>query len=397
MQNPARGPGGDVSLPNGGPEWGRVTKNELALAEAGLDAYLSVFDECAITPTRKLIAAYVRGQLGPLPRKSVMPMAREAGIAPRTLQELLSLHRWDEERMRQILRERIGLSHGGPDAVVLMHESECPKKGTKTPGVDRQLLRSLGRSANACVISNLALFGPDTALLVDSELFLTPRWCQDRTLRRAAGIPEETRYRSREEVALELLDRNWSAGLRFGLLVLDPGRALEGPWRRLLQARGIPFAGEVAPRARGWVPKGGEARIRAVEEIVASEGGLSAAGRVLPFLPEGALPDDPPLSLVASRPPWSAQLRYAVLGGPCAWDPERAVERALARPGLVTRLERGLGAIGFDHFEVRRFLSLRRHLVLSAASLQFLADSRPLTAAERPSAPLALPLRAAPR
>ncbi len=371
-----------------------MTKNELAQAEAGLEAYLSVFDECAITPTRKLIAAYVRGQLGPLPRKSVMPMARDAGIAPRTLQELLSLHRWDEERMRQILRDRIALSHGGPDAVALLHESECPKKGTKTPGVDRQPLRSLGRPANACVISNLALFGREAALLADSELFLTPRWCQDRTLRRAAGIPEETRYRSREEVALELLDRNWSAGLRFGLLVLDPGRALEGPWRRLLQARRIPFAGEVAPRARGWVPKGGEARIRAVEEIVASEGGLSAAGRVLSFLPEGALPDDPPLRLVASRPPWSGQLRYAVLGGPCAWEPERAVERALSRATLAARLERGLGAVGFDHFEVRRFLSLRRHLVLSAASLQFLADLRP--AAERPNASLDVPLRATP-
>ena len=101
---------------------------------------------------------------------------------------------------------------------------------------------------------------------------------------------------------------------------------------------------------------------------MASEGGLSPAGRVLPFLPEGALLDDPPLRLAASRPPWSAQLRYGVLSEVGSWNPERALERALARPTLAARLERALGGVGFDHFEVRRFLSLRRHLVLSAAS-----------------------------
>ena len=70
-----------------------MDKEDLALLGPALESYLSEFADVAISPTRKLIAAYLRGQLGPLVRKSVMPMAREAGIAPRTLQELLSLRR----------------------------------------------------------------------------------------------------------------------------------------------------------------------------------------------------------------------------------------------------------------------------------------------------------------
>jgi hypothetical protein len=344
-----------------------VSRFESTAPDPALSGYLSIFDECAIAPTRRLIAAYVKGQLGGLARKSVMPMAREAGIPPRTLQELLSLHRWDEERMRQIVRERI--QRLGADGVAILHESECPKKGTKTPGVDRQPLRGLGRSANACVISSLAVFHAELPLLADSELYLPPRWCQDRALRRAAGIPEELRYRSREELQLDMLERNWVAGLRFGLLVLEPGRALEPAWRLRLQSKGIPFAGEVSPRARGWTPKGRDSRVRPVEELIAAEGGVPPSGRLVSFLSEGAGAEDWPIHLAALRAPWSPQIRYVVLSE--ASGGFRAAERALSRASLASRVERDLGAVGFDHFEVRRYLSLTRHLVLSAASLLY--------------------------
>lgn len=370
----------------------RVDRPELERLGPALEGYLALFDECAIAPTRKLIAAYIRGQLGPLPRKSVMPMAREAGIPPRTLQELLSLHRWDEDRMRQILRQR----HGAPqDEVLFLHESECIKKGNQTPGVDRQPLRGLGRPGNACVISHLASACGERTVLLDSELFLTPRWCQERTLRRRAGIPDEVRFRTRDELALELVDRAWSTGTRTAMLVLDPGRALDPAWRRLLSSRSIPFAGEVDARARGTLP--GSPRARAVEEIVAAEGGVlplksgveaALVSRPIPFVPDGAAAGDRPLTLLGLRSPWSLQLRYAVTGA--VESPERAAERALGRPALAQRLNRDLAEIGFDHFEVRRHLSLRRHLVLSAASLQFLQEAR--ASASRPSAP---PLRAA--
>jgi len=47
---------------------------------------------------------YVNGQLGPLERKSVEPMALEAGTPPRTLQEFLAIHRWDERKVSESAR-----------------------------------------------------------------------------------------------------------------------------------------------------------------------------------------------------------------------------------------------------------------------------------------------------
>ena len=42
---------------------------------------------------------YVRSQLSNLPRKSMEPMADQAGIEPRALQKFLSLHQWDDGKM----------------------------------------------------------------------------------------------------------------------------------------------------------------------------------------------------------------------------------------------------------------------------------------------------------
>ena len=51
-------------------------------------------------PTREHFRTYVKGQLSDLERKSVAPMALYEGVAPRSLQEFLDIHRWDHDRVR---------------------------------------------------------------------------------------------------------------------------------------------------------------------------------------------------------------------------------------------------------------------------------------------------------
>ena len=59
-----------------------------------LTEYLRGFDACmGRAPNRTHLDTYVSGQLSNLQRKSVEPMADAAGVAPRTLQEFLSLLR----------------------------------------------------------------------------------------------------------------------------------------------------------------------------------------------------------------------------------------------------------------------------------------------------------------
>lgn len=101
------------------------------------------------------LAVYLQGQLSDLDRKSVEPFALKAGLPPRTLQEFLRLDAWDEARMRDRL-ERIGAAEpAGPNTIGLIDETSFVKKGTKTPGVQRQWCGHLGKLEHRVVTVHL--------------------------------------------------------------------------------------------------------------------------------------------------------------------------------------------------------------------------------------------------
>src|SRR5262249_37713452 len=111
-----------------------------------LGRYLRQFRDCfGNSSTRAHLPVYVRGQLSDLPRKSVEPMALAEGVAPRTLQEFLSLLEWDDGRLVDRLQQLVARDHASPRAVGVIDETGCPKKGERTPGVQRQYCGASGK------------------------------------------------------------------------------------------------------------------------------------------------------------------------------------------------------------------------------------------------------------
>ena len=91
---------------------------QIAALEPELAAFLSRFDQCfARSDTRSHLPIYVSGQLSDLERKSVEPIALKAGLAPRTLQEFLSQHKWDEDRMRDQVQGIVASEHATPRSI----------------------------------------------------------------------------------------------------------------------------------------------------------------------------------------------------------------------------------------------------------------------------------------
>lgn len=301
-----------------------MDKEDLALLGPALESFLAEFADVAITPTRKLIAAYLRGQLGPLPRKSVMPMAREAGIAPRTLQELLSLHRWDEDLMVDTLQRHVWRARGGSETVATILETYCPKKGTRTPGVELQRCGPSGRTRNCVLLLHLGFSDGDVNCILDNAIYLPRSWTDSPERRDAARIASAVKYRTRSQIALELLDRAAANGLRVGWVQFGVEYASEPEFLRELDARGYRY---VAPRP-------------ALRE---GERGFGASG---PWITNRAGEANPEALSRAAR---------------CAEEARSAFE--------LRRKE-----IGLDHFEVRTYRSLLRHLALSSASVLFLEE-----------------------
>src|SRR3954471_6403934 len=228
--------------------------DQIRRLEPKLAQFLGHFDNCFDRKdTRSHLGVYVRGQLSDLPQKSVEPIALEADVAPRTLQEFLSQLKWPEDQLRDRLQRLVASEHPGPHTIGLIDETSDPKKGDKTPGVQKQWCGRLGKTENCIVTVHLGLARDDFHCLLDSELFLPESWDADRERCREAGIPDTMTYRPQWKIALELYDRTVGNGVRFDWLTFDEGYGGKPEFLRELTARQQRYVGEVPRNLSGWL------------------------------------------------------------------------------------------------------------------------------------------------
>jgi SRSO17 transposase len=126
---------------------------EIRSLQPRLRKFLRQFDDCfARRDTRQHLRTYVDGQLSDLPRKSVEPIAMAADVPPRTLQQFLNSFVWDQEQMVDVLQLRVARNHTSDRSIGILDETACPKKGDRTPGVQRQWCGATGKTDN-CIVT----------------------------------------------------------------------------------------------------------------------------------------------------------------------------------------------------------------------------------------------------
>src|SRR3954470_317184 len=227
---------------------------QLRKLKPALRKFLKRFDHCfPRRDTRAHLPVYVSGQLSDIPEKSVEPIALNAGVPPRTLQEFLSQHRWDHDLLRDDLQGVVRDDHSGPHSVGIFDETSDVKQGDKTPGVQRQWCGSVGKKENCIVTVHLAYARDGFHCLLDGELYLPKSWSDDRDRCRAAGIPDDMVYRPKWKIALELYDRARGNGLQFEWATFDEGYGGKPEFLRELSFRRQKFVGEVPRNFMGWV------------------------------------------------------------------------------------------------------------------------------------------------
>jgi hypothetical protein len=128
-----------------------MTVQQIRSLGPALAEFMGEFTECFVdADTQYHLTEYVKGQLSDLPRKSVEPIALLMDVAPRTLQEFLSLSQWDHDQLRDTMQRIIARDQADDQAIGIIDESGHPKKGNKTAcvllvparledGEDRQL------------------------------------------------------------------------------------------------------------------------------------------------------------------------------------------------------------------------------------------------------------------
>jgi SRSO17 transposase len=391
------------------------------LSELGpkLVHFLDQFADCFNRKdTRAHLHTVVHGQLSDLPEKSLEPIAEAAGVAPRTLQEFMAQLKWDEDLLRKQFQRRVVADHCGPHTIGIFDETSDPKKGDKTPGVQKQWCGRLGKTENCVVTVHLGYAQEDFHCLLDGELYLPKSWAEDRERCQEAGIPDSMVYRSKWQIALELYDRAVANGIKFEWLTYDEGYGSKPGFLWGLSDRNQRFVAEVPKSFRGWLKaprvitrtyrRGGRGRTRRVPRLAS---GSPKPRRVDELLKERVFRDQPwqrwrvkdgekgpvvwecksaaitikdkkglplgPWQLIVARNVLNPEeIKYFLSNAEPGTSVGTMLKVAFSRWRVERCFQDQKSELGLDQFEGRRYLGLKRHLIVTNLSYLFLAQVR---------------------
>ncbi len=172
-----------------------------------LETFLQPFVATLATPERHTNARhYVQGLLSELGSKDVESIAYLHDRERQGLQKFIGQTAWDYRPLLTELARQVGTALGEADGVLVFDPSAFAKQGTESVGVQRQWCGRLGKIDNCQVAVYLGYASRREHALVDVRLYLPQEWAKRKRRRRKAGVPDAIRFRTRHELALEMLD-----------------------------------------------------------------------------------------------------------------------------------------------------------------------------------------------
>ena len=317
--------------------------------------------------------------------------------------------------MRDTVAHIVARDHTHACSIGVLDETGHPKKGNKTPGVQRQWCGNTGKQDNCVVTVHLGYAAGDFRCLLDGELFLPQSWADDRDRCRGARIPDEMTHRPKWQIGLELYDRAVANGVRFEWLIFDEAYGQVPAFLFELDQRGQRYVAEVPRCFTGWLrkpdllyktphrPKTG--RPRKIPRLKAKSPSASSVNdllrhspilRAIPwesfhvkdtdkgpmvweakaapfYLKRDGLPTRPHWLIIARNRLNPDEVKFFVSNAPQSTPMEVLLHVAFGRWHVERCFQDEKDKLGLSHFEVRNYVSLRRHWTITAVSHLFLA------------------------
>jgi SRSO17 transposase len=171
---------------------------------------------------RQNLERYLSGLLTEHPHKNCDTLAQIVpGTSEQRLQGLLTSIDWDERDLnRQRVETMLRLPSEG-DGVLILDDTGFAKQGRCSVGVAWQYSGTLGKTGNCQVTVNCHYAERTLAWPVATRLYLPESWARDADRRRKAKVPEDLVFRTKPQIALELLDQARSWGVRSSCVTAD--------------------------------------------------------------------------------------------------------------------------------------------------------------------------------
>ena len=225
-------------------------------------AYIEGLAKAAGHADRKVpLKNYCTGLLLPGERKSVEPMA--ARLAPDNVQRMhQSLHHlvadapWSDPAIIEQVRSYVlsAMKSKGPVQAWIVDDTGFPKKGTHSVGVARQYCGQVGKQDNCRVAVSLSVSTNTASLPIAWRLYLPEAWAHDAERRQQAGVPEQIRFQTKPEIALEQIRQAVADEVTRAPVLADAGYGIDSKFRAGITALGLPYVVGVQSSTSIWAP-----------------------------------------------------------------------------------------------------------------------------------------------
>jgi SRSO17 transposase len=357
---------------------------------------------------------YVQGLLLDGERKSIEPLAaRVPGGNVQALQQFVGQSPWAWEPVRRLLAQHME-EELLPAAGWIIDDSGFPKQGKESVGVARQYSGTLGKVGNCQVAVAVHLATEAESMPLDWALYLPQAWTEDTERCDKAGIPHHTPFRTKIELALELIDHLLGWGLSHQPVLADAGYGNNTEFRQGLVDRQLHYVVGVESKTGVWEkptrrvqprPRASRGRPRrphyrgqptGLRDLAAalpaeswrtltwrqgSQGpqrGRFAACRVQPA--HGHVRDKPELELVWLLIEWppeaEAPTKYWFSNLPEEVSLRRLVRLAKLRWRVEQNYQQLKEELGLDHYEGRGWQGWHHHATLVCLAYAFLLLER---------------------
>ncbi len=135
---------------------------------------------------------------------------------------------------------------------LILDDTTFPKKGVHSVGVARQYCGRLGKQDNCQAAVSWSLATPDYSLPIAYRLYLPQEWAQDAKRRERAGVPEEVVFKTKPQIALDLL-KALPRNVERGIVLADAGYGNDTAFRTALKEMEFSYAVGVQSQTAVWI------------------------------------------------------------------------------------------------------------------------------------------------
>jgi SRSO17 transposase len=336
---------------------------------------------------RGRVKRYLAGLLDRVERKNGWQLAEHLGEAgPQGVQRLLNAADWDVDAVRDDLRVYVTEHLGDPDGVLIVDETGFLKKGTKSVGVQRQYSGTAGRIENCQIGVFLGYASSQGRAFLDRELYLPQAWAQNPERRGEAGVPPAVSFATKPELAQQMLARAFAAGVPAAWVSGDEIYGDDGTFRHWLMAGNHPYVLAVSAHHPIWLAGRQERADRFIAALPAEawaplSAGTGSQGERLYDWACIQLPYESAVGtahwLLARRALSDpTALAYYRVFAPADTPVADMVGVAGLRWAIEASFEDAKGAVGLDHYEVRKWTAWYRHITLALLAHAYLEVTR---------------------